>query len=105
MTTISRNAWVLAAAAIVLAFLPPRCAQETWAAEAEAPPELEPITVTPLYIFPGDRQMAYFRKQLPDLASGDPRALGMLEQLSDFFATRSDPNELPVREIEWFVSE
>lgn len=49
----------------------------------EAPTELDPIAVTPQYLYDSDRQLSRIAQSLPDL--GAPK--GRLEQ-------RSDPNTL-----------
>ena len=90
------------ALAVVVAVLPPRCASGASAAEPAAT-ELEPITVTAPYLYPADRQIVRLRRHLPDPAEGLARTPELIEQLSDFFAARADPNALPVREIEWLV--
>jgi hypothetical protein len=68
-------------------------AAATMASEpAGEPTELDPLTVTPPYLYESDRQLVRVARTLPDL--GEPGATGLLAQLSTFFAERGDPNQL-----------
>lgn len=57
----------------------------------DEPVELEPIGVTPQYLYEGDRQLSRIANSLPDL--GAPKD-GLAGQLSDLFGKPSDPNAL-----------
>jgi len=107
MKTTGKAVLVGLALVAVLAVLPPRCAlNDAHGAEppaGTAPAELEPITVTAPYLYPSDRQIARLRRHLPDFADGLVRQPEFIEQLSDFFAARADPNTLSAREIDWLT--
>lgn len=59
----------------------------------DTPSELDPITVTPPYLYDGDRQLGRLRNSLPDMG-GDSPASGVIAGLRRFYEQRKDPNNL-----------
>lgn len=59
----------------------------------DEPTELDPITVTPPYLYESDRQMGRLRKSLPDMG-GDSPASGVIAAIRKFYEQRKDPNKL-----------
>lgn len=59
----------------------------------DAPTELDPITVTPPYLYDGDRQLGRLRQSLPDMG-GDSPVSGALAAIRKVYEQRKDPNTL-----------
>jgi hypothetical protein len=59
----------------------------------DEPTLLDPITVTPPYLYEGDRQLGRLRKSLPDMG-GDSPVSGVIAAIRKFYEQRKDPNTL-----------
>ena len=59
----------------------------------DEPTELDPITVTPPYLYDGDRQLGRFRKTLPDMGGESPVS-GVIATIRKFYEQRKDPDKL-----------
>jgi hypothetical protein len=59
----------------------------------DEPTELDPITVTPPYLYESDRQLGRLRNSLPDMG-GDSPVSGVLAAIRKFYEQRKDPNKL-----------
>lgn len=55
--------------------------------------ELDPVTVTPPYLYEGDRHLGRLRKSLPDMG-GDSPASGAIAAIRKLYEQRKDPNKL-----------
>jgi hypothetical protein len=59
----------------------------------DEPTDLDPITVTPPYLYESDRHLSRLQKSLPDLG-GDSPASGAVAAIRKFYERRKDPNQL-----------
>lgn len=59
----------------------------------DPPTELDPITVTPPYLYESDLQLSRLRKSLPDMG-GDSPASGAIAAIRKFYEQRKDPSKL-----------
>lgn len=59
----------------------------------DPPTELDPVTVTPPYLYESDRQLGRLRNSLPDMG-GDSPASGAIAAIRKLYEQRKDPNKL-----------